>query len=72
MGSAKMRQTLYDSLTGLPKLDFLKSSITDFILQSSDNQFAGVDRYALVYLDIDNFKYINETFGFKASNEVIK
>ena len=72
MGRAKMRQTLYDSLTGLPKLNFLKNMITDFILQSSDNQFAGMDRYALVCLDIDNFKYINETFGFKASSEVIK
>jgi diguanylate cyclase (GGDEF)-like protein len=71
MGRAKMRP-LYDSLTGLPKLSLLKNLLNDYVLQSSDREFAGVDRSALVYLDIDNFKYLNETYGRKAGSDVIK
>lgn len=72
MGRAKMRPVLYDSLTGLPKLNFLKSTLTEIIFQNSDKEIVGGNKFALVYLDIDNFKYLNETFGQKVGGEVIK
>lgn len=42
------------------------------MIPGSTKQFDGTDKLALVYLDINNFKYINETFGNKAGCEVIK
>jgi diguanylate cyclase (GGDEF)-like protein len=72
MGKSNMRPAFNDSLIRLPKMNLLKNMLTDYILQSSCRQFAGVDRFALVYLDIDNFKYLNETYGYKACDEVIR
>ncbi len=72
MEKTKTRQTYYDSLTGLLKLNGFKSKINEFIIPSSDKYFVGADKLALVFLDINNFKYINEIYGSKASGEVIK
>lgn len=72
MGKTKTRLACYDSLTGLPKLNLLKSKLNDMIDRSSNKQLVGADRFALVYLDINNFKYVNETLGYKQSSEVIK
>ncbi len=72
MQKEKRKPAFYDPLTGLPKLNLLKNILTDYILQSSNKDFAGLEKFALVYLDIDNFKYLNETLGYKASGEVIK
>jgi diguanylate cyclase (GGDEF)-like protein len=71
MGKTNMRPAYNDSLNGLPKSNLLKNILTEYILQSSCRQFAGVDRFALVYLDIENFKYLNQTYGYKACDEII-
>lgn len=68
----KTRTTCYDALTGLPKLNLLKNLIDDCIIPQSGKQIPGLDKLALVYLDINNFQYINEAYGYKASGEVIK
>lgn len=72
MGKTKTRLACYDTLTGLPKLNLFKNKLNDLIDQSSNKLLVGADRFALVYLDINNFKYINETLGYKQSGEVIK
>ncbi len=72
MGKANLWPACYDELTGLPKLNLLRNVLTDYLVQRSCNQFAGVDRFALVYLDINNFTYLNETYGFKVCDNIIK
>ncbi len=72
MGKANLRPAFYDELTGIPNLNLLRDVLTDYIVQRSCNQFAGIDRFALVYLDINNFTYLNETYGFKVCDNIIK
>ncbi len=72
MGKANLRTALYDELTGLPEFNLLKNILTDYIVRRSCNQFAGVDGFALVYLDINNFTFLNETYGLKVCDNIIK
>jgi diguanylate cyclase (GGDEF)-like protein len=72
MGKANLRPAFYDELTGLPKFNLLRNVLTDYIVRRSCNQFVGVDRFALVYLDINNFTYLNETYGYKVCDNIIK
>lgn len=55
----------YDAMTGLPTLYKLKRDAV---------QLAGErpQRYAVVYWDISNFKFINETYGYQAGDGVLK
>lgn len=72
MGKTNERMTSYDAVTGLPKMNLFKSRINELIHDISGDDFTGTDQFAVVYLDIDNFRYLKETFGTKISNEVIK
>jgi diguanylate cyclase (GGDEF)-like protein len=72
MGRTKTRPAYFDSLTGLPKLNLLKNRLNDYIIPDPSKKNLETNRLALVYLDINNFNYINEAFGHKAGGEVIK
>ena len=72
MGKANLKPAFNDDLTGLPKINLLRNVITDYIVRRSCNQTAGGDRFALVYLDINNFTFLNETYGYKVCDKVIK
>ncbi|MBH1940010.1 bifunctional diguanylate cyclase/phosphodiesterase [Mobilitalea sibirica] len=73
MGKTSERTTLhYDALTGLPKLNLLKNKITDLISPGSGEQITGADSFAIIYIEVDNFRYLVDTYGTKAGNEVIK
>ncbi len=72
MGKANMRPAFYDELTGLPRLNSLKDILAEYILKNSCNKLAGEDKFALAYLDINQFSYMNETYGYKICDEVIK
>ncbi len=72
MGKANLKPMYYDELTGLPDYKLLKNILTDYIRRSSCSQLAGWNKFALVYLDINNFKYLNETYGYKICDNIIK
>ncbi len=57
-----------DSLTGIP-------SITKFKIKANNilnNLKSSKQKYALLYMDIDKFKYINDTFGYVRGDDVLK
>lgn len=54
----------YDVLTGLPTLHKFKREAA--LLLEEEPQ-----RYAVIYCDIANFKYINETYGYQAGDRVL-
>mgnify|MGYP001458506095 FL=1 len=56
--------TLIDPLTGLLNRYFLKNNLKD-ILKNNNN-------YALLFLDIDNFKSVNDQYGHLYGDEILK
>ncbi|QGU96375.1 EAL domain-containing protein [Clostridium bovifaecis] len=59
--------TFYDALTGLPNYAMLKNEINKLIDKKEKK-----DKFAITYIDIDNFKYINDTLGHKVGDEFLK
>ncbi len=60
------RVAYYDELTGLPNLTKLKKDMTT-ILKNNKKQ-----KYTVIKIDVENFKAINEMFGFEIGNRVLK
>lgn len=56
-----------DQLTGLYTLDAFKSKFVN----SYDSKIEG-KQYAIMYIDIRNFGYINENYGYKIGDNVLK
>lgn len=61
------RLAYYDSLTGLPN----RSLFIDRLQEALDDAEAGVDQLALMMVDIDNFKQINDQLGHKAGDRLL-
>ena len=57
----------YDSLTGLPNRETLKTKL----LSLSNDFLRAKKNIALVWLDLDNFKWINDTMGHMAGDELL-
>lgn len=60
------RQAEYDSLTGLPNRNLLFSTVSEAIEQRK------IRRFALVLMDLDRFKEINDTLGHQYGDEILK
>ena len=58
---------MYDELTGLPGMTMLINEMGKLIDRSSPST-----KFAVAYLDIDNFRYINQTSSHKVGNELLK
>jgi diguanylate cyclase (GGDEF)-like protein/PAS domain S-box-containing protein len=58
----------YDALTGLPNRLLLYSELT-YIIKVSKRQKT---RFAVLFLDLDRFKNINDTYGHNTGDKVLK
>jgi diguanylate cyclase (GGDEF)-like protein/PAS domain S-box-containing protein len=54
-----------DPLTDLPNREMLRARVQDTIQE-------GAERFAILMLDLDRFKYINETFGHATGDLLLK
>jgi len=65
---AMIRNAFYDMLTNIPNRTLLMDELKKFITNKPKNEtFA-----ALLFLDIDNFKKVNETYGHDVGDNVLK
>ena len=60
--------TEYDVLTGLLNRRSFKEALSAHL----DSEIRHTSECALIWIDLDNFKWINDTFGHEGGDEVIK
>lgn len=58
----------YDNLTGLPN----RILLDDRIMQSTFRAERGKKSFALMFVDLDKFKPVNDTFGHNTGDELLK
>ncbi|MDI4644541.1 GGDEF domain-containing protein [Cohnella hashimotonis] len=58
----------HDHLTGLPNRNALDSYLEDTISQTKESESA----LAFLYLDLDGFKRVNDTYGHQTGDELLK
>lgn len=61
-------QSNYDLLTGLPNRHLLADRFSQAAAQAKREQKS----FSLIYMDLDNFKYLNESLGLEAGDFIIK
>ena len=63
------RMAYYDSLTKLPNGEKARNHFTDLVNKTEEGKDPS---FALVYVDIDHFSYINNTRGYEEGNLVLQ
>ncbi len=58
----------HDMLTGLPNRRLYRERLKEFINQ----EYNGQNEIGILYIDIDNFKGINDSFGYSSGDELLK
>jgi diguanylate cyclase (GGDEF)-like protein/PAS domain S-box-containing protein len=65
----RLRHLAYhDKLTGLGNRDLFNEDMKAFL---SDDPFSGGRKAALLFLDLDGFKHVNDTIGHSAGDELL-
>jgi diguanylate cyclase (GGDEF)-like protein/PAS domain S-box-containing protein len=64
--------TSYDSLTGLPNRDLMTDRLRRDVERCAAKGAGIRGTVAVVAIDIDRFKYINEIYGLESGNKVLK
>jgi diguanylate cyclase (GGDEF)-like protein len=62
-------QVLHDPLTGLPNRVYLRDRLEQAIARSRGG---GNDNFALLYIDVDRFKQINDSLGHLVGDDVLR
>lgn len=68
MKAELLRAALFDDLTGLPNRKLFRERINSALSRCQRTH----SRIGLLYLDIDDFKYINDAFGHAAGDTVLQ
>ncbi|MES9855094.1 MAG: EAL domain-containing protein [Sedimenticola sp.] len=63
-----IRQANYDELTGLPNKSYMMLLIAEAFHRAKRKK----EKVALIYIDLDHFKNINDTMGHRAGDELLK
>jgi diguanylate cyclase (GGDEF)-like protein/PAS domain S-box-containing protein len=58
----------HDHLTGLPNRSLLKEEIHEFVRKAELNS----EKFALMYLDLDRFKFLNDSMGHNVGDLLLK
>lgn len=58
----------YDSLSGLPNRRLLEEKFNGFIMRAVENR----NKLAVLFLDLDNFKAVNDTYGHACGDTLLK
>jgi diguanylate cyclase (GGDEF)-like protein/PAS domain S-box-containing protein len=58
----------HDGLTGLYNRSYFQSELDHLVERCKRGE---TDHYALLYIDLDNFKYVNDVFGHAAGDDLL-
>ncbi|SMP14985.1 diguanylate cyclase (GGDEF) domain-containing protein [Desulfurobacterium pacificum] len=61
-------QALFDSLTGL----YNRNALFSFLERETAKVERGENRLLIIFLDLDNFKRVNDIYGHKKGDEVLR